>query len=79
MSWLEQALMLCRSKTDGILQLFIDQSCHLNTDAARYRLAVTQLLALFVLCVNDALLMQVGAVRGRGTTESTPCRDASEN
>ena len=23
------------NKSDGILQLFIDQSCHLNTDAAR--------------------------------------------
>ena len=34
---LREFLFESNSKTDGILQLFVDQSCHLNTDAASER------------------------------------------
>jgi hypothetical protein len=34
---LREFLFEPNSKTDGILQLFVDQSCHLNTDAASER------------------------------------------
>ena len=36
-SALRDFLFGTNSKTDGILQLFVDQSCHLNTDAASER------------------------------------------
>jgi hypothetical protein len=34
---LREFLFESNSKTDGILQLFVDQSCHLSTDASSER------------------------------------------